>query len=119
MQNLSLRDNITFGHAFEEDRFREVVRACALEPDLAILPDGEFTEIGERGVNLSGGQKARINLARVAYHRSDIALIDDPLSAVDSHVAKHILHNCLLAGPLSEKTRIRAFRLSCALRPRN
>ncbi|KZW02973.1 cadmium ion transporter [Exidia glandulosa HHB12029] len=106
IQNLNLRDNITFGHEFEEDRFREVIRACALEPDLAILPDGEFTEIGERGVNLSGGQKARINLARVAYHRSDIALIDDPLSAVDSHVAKHILHNCLLAGPLAEKTRI-------------
>ncbi|EJD44619.1 ATP-dependent bile acid permease [Auricularia subglabra TFB-10046 SS5] len=106
IQNLNLRDNITFGQAFEEDRFREVIRACALEPDLAILPDGEFTEIGERGVNLSGGQKARINLARVAYHRSDIALIDDPLSAVDAHVAKHILQNCLLAGPLAEKTRI-------------
>ncbi|ELU42646.1 cadmium ion transporter [Rhizoctonia solani AG-1 IA] len=71
-----------------------------------MLHDGERTEIGERGVNLSGGQKARINLARVAYFGPDIAFVDDPLSAVDSHVSKHILENCLLSGPLADKTRI-------------
>ncbi|KAH7103342.1 ATP-dependent bile acid permease [Auriculariales sp. MPI-PUGE-AT-0066] len=106
VQNLNLRDNITFGYPYDEERFQAVIHACALEQDLAILPDHEFTEIGERGVTLSGGQKARINLARVAYHRSDIAMIDDPLSAVDSHVAKHILQNALLSGPLADKTRI-------------
>ncbi|KZW02976.1 multidrug resistance-associated ABC transporter [Exidia glandulosa HHB12029] len=106
IQNLSMKDNILFGHEFEDQRFRDVLYACALERDIEILPDGIMTEIGERGVTLSGGQKARINLARVAYAKTDIALIDDPLSAVDSHVAKHILEHCLLHGPLSEKTRI-------------
>ncbi|EJD44567.1 ATP-dependent bile acid permease [Auricularia subglabra TFB-10046 SS5] len=106
IQNLSMRDNILFGHEYDEARFREAIYACALERDIEILPDGVQTEIGERGVTLSGGQKARINLARVAYHSSDIALIDDPLSAVDSHVAKHILEHCLLSGPLAQKTRI-------------
>jgi len=101
-----MRDNILFGQDFDATRFQEVIYACALERDIEILTDGIETEIGERGVNLSGGQKARINLARVAYNNSEIALIDDPLSAVDSHVAKHILQNCLLAGPLSEKTRV-------------
>lgn len=102
-----MKDNILFGHDYDEARFREVLYACALERDIEILPDGIHTEIGERGVTLSGGQKARINLARVAYSATDIALIDDPLSAVDSHVAKHILEHCLLHGPLAEKTRIR------------
>ncbi|KAG8710747.1 hypothetical protein FRC09_020949 [Ceratobasidium sp. 395] len=106
IQNMTLRQNVTFGKEDVQERFTQVVNACALRPDIEMLYDGEKTEIGERGVNLSGGQKARINLARVAYFGPDVALLDDPLSAVDSHVSKHILENCLLSGPLASKTRI-------------
>ncbi|CAE6393728.1 unnamed protein product [Rhizoctonia solani] len=106
IQNMTLRQNVTFGRSDVQDQFSQVVYACALRPDIEMLHDGERTEIGERGVNLSGGQKARINLARVAYFGPDIAFLDDPLSAVDSHVSKHILENCLLSGPLADKTRI-------------
>ena len=70
---------------------------CALLPDLEILPAGDGTQIGERGLNLSGGQKARISLARACYARSDVVLIDDCLSAVDAHVARHITDRCLVA----------------------
>jgi ABC-type multidrug transport system fused ATPase/permease subunit len=73
-----------------------------------MLPEGEMTEIGERGVTLSGGQKARVSLARVAYYDADVVLLDDVLSAVDSHVSKHIVENCLLSGPMANKTRILA-----------
>ncbi|CAE6373370.1 unnamed protein product [Rhizoctonia solani] len=106
IQNMTLRQNVTFGRPDVQDRLSQVVHACALQQDIEMLLDGEQTEIGERGVNLSGGQKARVNLARVAYFGPDIALLDDPLSAVDSHVSKHILENCFLSGPLSDKTRI-------------
>ena len=67
-----------------------MVEACALQPDLDILPGGDQTEIGEKGINLSGGQKQRVSLARAVYNDSDLYLLDDPLSAVDSHVGKHI-----------------------------
>ncbi|KZV84227.1 ATP-dependent bile acid permease [Exidia glandulosa HHB12029] len=106
IQGLSLRENILFGNVFDEDRFNKVLRACALEHDIAILPDGVDTEIGERGVNVSGGQKARIALARAAYQDSDIVLLDDPLSAVDADVSRQIVDGCLLDGPLADKTRI-------------
>ena len=87
-------------------RFREIVKACCLEPDLEMLPNGEETEIGEKGINLSGGQKARVSLARAAYSGADIVLMDDSLSAVDSHVGKKLLDGCLLHGPLANKTRV-------------
>ena len=87
-------------------RFREIVKACCLEPDLEMLPNGEETEIGEKGINLSGGQKARVSLARAAYSGADIVLMDDSLSAVDSYVGKKLLENCLLRGPLASKTRV-------------
>ena len=87
-------------------RFREIVKACCLEPDLEMLPNGEETEIGEKGINLSGGQKARVSLARAAYSGADIVLMDDSLSAVDSHVGKKLLDGCLLHGPLASKTRV-------------
>ena len=77
--------------------YQRVVRACALEPDIAVLPAGDATEIGERGINLSGGQKQRVSLARAAYQDADIYLLDDPLSAVDAHVGKHIFEQ-LLSG---------------------
>jgi ABC-type bacteriocin/lantibiotic exporter with double-glycine peptidase domain len=71
-----------------------------------MLPQGEYTEIGEKGINLSGGQKARVSLARACYSEADIVLLDDSLSAVDAYVGKRILENCLLDGPLKDKTRI-------------
>jgi ABC-type multidrug transport system fused ATPase/permease subunit len=77
-----------------------------LEHDLEMLPNGEETEIGEKGINLSGGQKARVSIARAAYSSSDVVLLDDSLSAVDAYVGKAILENCLLHGPLADKSRI-------------
>ncbi|KAK0186449.1 multidrug resistance-associated ABC transporter [Armillaria mellea] len=106
IKNATLRENILFGQDLDEDRLQEVITACSLERDLAMLPQGEETEIGEKGINLSGGQKARVSLARVAYSPSDVVLLDDPLSAVDAYVGKAILDNCLLKGPLASKTRI-------------
>ncbi|KAF4621625.1 hypothetical protein D9613_012586 [Agrocybe pediades] len=106
IRNTTLRQNILFGNPDDEDKFRNVITACSLDHDLEVLPNGENTEIGEKGINLSGGQKARVSLARAAYSDSDIVLLDDPLSAVDAYVGKSILENCLLSGPLSNKTRI-------------
>ncbi len=104
--NATLRENILFGRQYDEHRFQAVIDACALAPDLEILPDGLETEIGEKGINLSGGQKARVCLARAAYYDADVVLLDDPLSAVDAHVAKHITQNCFVSGPVADKTRI-------------
>ena len=87
IQNASLRDNILFGSEYDDDRYRCVVRACALEADLKQLRDGDRTDIGEKGVNLSGGQQQRVSLARAAYSKSDIVILDDPLSAVDGKAA--------------------------------
>ncbi|XP_004855847.1 multidrug resistance-associated protein 1 isoform X1 [Heterocephalus glaber] len=107
IQNDSLRENILFGHQLQEQHYKSVVEACALLPDLEILPSGDRTEIGEKGVNLSGGQKQRVSLARAVYCDSDIYLFDDPLSAVDAHVGKHIFENVIgPKGMLKNKTRI-------------
>ncbi|XP_064192872.1 ATP-binding cassette sub-family C member 12 isoform X1 [Anguilla rostrata] len=91
----SVRDNILMGEMFDESRYNRVLQACCLKPDLAIFPYGDMTEIGERGLNLSGGQKQRISLARAVYSNKDILLLDDPLSAVDAHVGKHIFEECI------------------------
>lgn len=91
----TVRDNILFGKNFEPDRYREVIKVCSLERDLDILLDGDMTIVGERGVSLSGGQKARVNLARALYKEADLYLLDDPLSAVDAPVAKHIFNKSL------------------------
>lgn len=106
IMNATLRENITFGQAEDDEKFREIVQACCLEPDLRMLPHAERTEIGEKGINLSGGQKARVSLARAAYSGADTVLMDDSLSAVDAFVGKSILENCLLSGPLADKTRV-------------
>jgi ATP-binding cassette subfamily C (CFTR/MRP) protein 1 len=99
--NDTVRDNVLFGRDFDEDRYNEVVSACALVDDLAILPAGDMTEIGERGINLSGGQKARVSLARAMYSsETRVVLLDDPLSAVDAHVGEHIFGNAV-TGKLS------------------
>ncbi|KAK2846457.1 hypothetical protein Q5P01_009456 [Channa striata] len=93
--NATLRDNILFGQEYKEDRYQSVLSACCLRPDLALLPNADLTEIGERGANLSGGQRQRISLARALYSDRDIYILDDPLSALDAHVANHIFHNAI------------------------
>ncbi|CAG2238211.1 ABCC5 [Mytilus edulis] len=99
--NDTVRENILFGKSYDPERYQNVIYACGLEPDFAILDDGDETEIGDRGTNLSGGQKQRVSLARAVYSNSDIYLLDDPLSAVDVHVGRHLFHTCIkktLAG---------------------
>ncbi|KAL8326520.1 hypothetical protein RB597_003020 [Gaeumannomyces tritici] len=107
IQNTTVRDNITFGKDMDEDWYHEVIKACALKPDLEMLPNGDLTEIGERGITISGGQKQRLNIARAIYFNADIILMDDPLSAVDAHVGRHIFDNAIL-GLLGNKCRILA-----------
>lgn len=146
IQNATLRDNITFGQPYLTDKYKDVIKACALATDLKILPGGDLIEIGEKvndfkkasnmriydifprvliilkstqiictvgpmlpiqrisryvilfqGINLSGGQKQRVSLARAVYQNEDIYILDDPLSAVDSHVGKHIFEHVI--GP--------------------
>ncbi|XP_042315891.1 multidrug resistance-associated protein 5 isoform X1 [Sceloporus undulatus] len=93
--NATLRDNILFGKEFEEERYNTVLNDCCLRPDLAILPNGDMTEIGERGANLSGGQRQRISLARALYSDKSIYILDDPLSALDAHVGNHIFNSAI------------------------
>uniref|UniRef100_A0A6Q2YIH7 ATP-binding cassette, sub-family C (CFTR/MRP), member 2 n=1 Tax=Esox lucius TaxID=8010 RepID=A0A6Q2YIH7_ESOLU len=107
IQNATLRDNILFGSPVQETRFQATLEACALMPDLELLPGGVHTEIGEKGINLSGGQKQRVSLARAVYSKADVYLLDDPLSAVDSHVGKHLFDEVVgRRGLLKDKTRI-------------
>ncbi|TFK49961.1 multidrug resistance-associated ABC transporter [Heliocybe sulcata] len=106
IMNASLKENVLFGQTEDEAWFKEVIQTCCLERDLQLLQNREYTEIGEKGINLSGGQKARVSLARAAYARADIVLLDDVLSAVDAWVGKSILDHCLLEGPLSGATRV-------------
>ncbi|GAB1301114.1 ATP-binding cassette sub-family C member 10 [Apodemus speciosus] len=105
IQCATIRDNILFGKTFDAQLYREVLEACALNDDLSILPAGDQTEVGERGVTLSGGQRARIALARAVYQEKTLYLLDDPLAAVDADVANHLLHRCIL-GVLSHTTRL-------------
>lgn len=107
IQNTTVKENILFGLPLDEQKYKDVIYACSLESDLEILPAGDQTEIGERGITLSGGQKARINLARAVYSEKEIILLDDVLSAVDARVGKHIMNNCVL-GLLKDKTRVLA-----------
>ena len=97
IQNCTLKENITFCEDNDEIRYNSVIDDCALRTDLEILPAGDKTEIGEKGINLSGGQKQRVSLARAVYSKADLYLLDDPLSAVDSHVGKHIFEHVI--GP--------------------
>ncbi|KAG0025021.1 hypothetical protein BGZ82_010268, partial [Podila clonocystis] len=105
IQNASIRDNILFDAEYHPERYWSVIRACCLEQDLAAFPAGDSTEIGERGVNLSGGQKARLSLARSVYFDAGTVVMDDPLWAVDAHVGKRIWRQCVL-GELKDRTRV-------------
>ncbi|KAM0756114.1 P-loop containing nucleoside triphosphate hydrolase protein [Meredithblackwellia eburnea MCA 4105] len=98
LESSSVRDNILFGHHFIRERYTAVLEACALLPDLAVLASGDMTFVGERGISLSGGQKARIALARALYAPTKYILLDDVFSAVDSHTARHLTQT--LQGPL-------------------
>ncbi|XP_077150158.1 multidrug resistance-associated protein 1-like [Ranitomeya variabilis] len=107
IQNSLFQENILFGQTLNKPFYESVLEACALLPDLELLPHGDQTEIGERGVNLSGGQKQRVSLARAVYNNADIYLLDDPLSAVDVHVGKHLFDKVIgYNGLLKNKTRI-------------
>ncbi|KAJ3515541.1 hypothetical protein NLJ89_g1687 [Agrocybe chaxingu] len=101
LRNASIKDNILFNLPYDEERYQKTLEVCALTSDLDILEDGDESEIGERGVNLSGGQKARVSLARAVYSRASILFLDDVLSAVDAHTAHHLYHECL-KGELME-----------------
>lgn len=107
VQNATIKENVTFGLPYDEKRYSQAIFACALNDDLRSFPAGERTEVGERGITLSGGQKARLSLARAIYADKDIILLDDVLSAVDAKVGKHIMELGLF-GLLKEKTRILA-----------
>ena len=109
VMNASVKENIVFGHRWDPQFYERTIHACAFKEDLKTLPDGDQTEVGERGISLSGGQKARLTLARAVYARADIYLLDDVLSAVDQHVGRHLIDNVLgPRGLLAGKTRVLA-----------
>ncbi|KAI6198949.1 Multidrug resistance-associated protein [Aphelenchoides besseyi] len=107
IQNLTLRDNVLFSSHFDVDRYEKTLDACCLREDIMLLPSGDLTEIGEKGINLSGGQKARISLARSVYRKAEFYVLDDPFSALDANVGQQIFTNVI--GPngcLKDSTRI-------------
>jgi ABC-type multidrug transport system fused ATPase/permease subunit len=101
----TVRDNILFGQKFKRSKYQAIIKACDLEKDIIYFPNRDLTLIGERGVLLSGGQRTRIGLARALYVEADVYLLDDPLSAVDAKVGRHIFMECI-CGILSNKTRV-------------
>ncbi len=101
----TIRQNILCGSNYDAQRYKRVVKASALDKDFILLPLGDQTAVGEKGTSLSGGQKARINLARCLYVDADIYLLDDPLSAVDTHVGRHLFDQTI-NGFLRDKIRI-------------
>lgn len=101
----TVRENILFGQPYIPEKYKEVIRVCALQKDFDMFRHGDRTLVGEKGISLSGGQRARINLARAVYRNADVYLMDDPLSAVDTHVGKHLFEECIKTY-LRHKTRI-------------
>ena len=108
IQNMTLKNNILFDEKFNPTEYSKVIESCALKADLEMLTAGDLTEIGESGINLSGGQKQRVGIARAVYSNADLYLFDDPLSAVDAHVGKHLFEKVLHSktGILKTKTRL-------------
>ncbi|KAF1316141.1 Abc transporter c family member 5, partial [Globisporangium splendens] len=103
IQNMTIRENILFGNSYDHKRYQKVLDACGLLPDLAEFPGGDATEIGQKGINLSGGQKARVGLARACYSDADVFILDSPLAAVDAVVQSEIFKKCI-CGLLADKT---------------
>jgi ABC-type multidrug transport system fused ATPase/permease subunit len=117
IEHASIKDNILFGLQMIQDRYQAVLAASALQPDLEILPDGDLTEVGAQGINLSGGQRWRLAFARALYSRAEILVLDDIFSAVDSHVGTHLLET--LTGDLCKnRTRILATHHASRCLPR-
>ncbi|WVW86790.1 hypothetical protein I302_108844 [Kwoniella bestiolae CBS 10118] len=109
VQSGTIRENITFSCSpdnIDLARVNQVIDTCGPRHDIDMWPDGDLTRIGERGITLSGGQRQRICIARAAYQDSDVVLLDDSLSAVDAHVGSHILKNCILSGPMGDRTKV-------------
>src|SRR5271168_3161189 len=104
LQNATIRDNILFGNEFDEERYWDVVEACALKLDLDMFEAGDRTEVGEKGITLSGGQKQRLALARAVYSPAQTLLLDDVLSALDVHVGKYIFQHCITGELLRGRT---------------
>eukprot|EP00980_Cylindrotheca_fusiformis_P028175 scaffold22585_cov149-Cylindrotheca_fusiformis.AAC.5 len=104
--NATVRENILFGKPLDEDRYNRVIAACQLEHDLTLLEDGDLTDIGEKGINLSGGQKARVSVARAAYSDADTIILDDPLSALDPEVGAALFNDCIAGELMKGKTRL-------------
>ncbi|KAL0319052.1 UNVERIFIED_CONTAM: ABC transporter C family member 13 [Sesamum angustifolium] len=102
----TIRDNILLGKDYDQKRYTEILQACTLDLDISLMMGGDMACIGEKGINLSGGQRTRLALARALYHSSDTYILDDVLSAVDAHVARSILKNAILGPFLNQKTRI-------------
>ncbi|XP_027368270.1 ABC transporter C family member 2-like [Abrus precatorius] len=103
--NATVRDNVLFGSVFDPIKYQRAINVTELQHDLELLPGGDLTEIGERGVNISGGQKQRVSMARAVYSNSDVYIFDDPLSALDAHVARQVFDKCI-KGELRGKTRV-------------
>ncbi|KAF5317788.1 hypothetical protein D9619_012656 [Psilocybe cf. subviscida] len=104
VQNETIRENILFGTPYDEERYKKVIKQCAMEHDLTLFEAGDATEVGERGLTLSGGQKARITLARAIYSQAQIILMDDILAALDVHTSTWIVNNCLLGDLVKDRT---------------
>ncbi|KAJ7596700.1 hypothetical protein C8J56DRAFT_294246 [Mycena floridula] len=104
VQNETIRENIIFGSQFDEERYNKVIEQCGLERDLSLWQAGDATEVGEKGLTLSGGQKARITLARACYSRAEIILLDDVLAALDVHTSKWIVENCFKGDLMRDRT---------------
>lgn len=102
----TIRGNILLGKDYDQNRYSEVLQACTLDLDISLMKGGDMARIGEKGINLSGGQRARLALARALYHGTDTYMLDDVLSAVDAHVARSILQHAILGPLMKKETRI-------------
>ena len=104
VQNQTIRDNILFGSPYDEERYKKVLVQCALEKDMELFEAGDMTEVGERGLTLSGGQKARVTLARAIYSHAGVVLLDDILAALDVHTSAWIVEKCLKGDLVKGRT---------------
>lgn len=108
IENGTVRDNVLFGLPFVESRYKQVLHACAFWKDISAMEDGDLTAVGAHGISLSGGQRSRLSLARALYSRADTLIIDDIFSAVDTHVARHLLNHALTGELADGRTRLLA-----------